>query len=84
MRRADGSRGIDHPRGLARVEPDTPNGLAVYAARRSGRRRQLKSQPLLRFAYISRFFLKNVTKKTQVGLKRHAIVTLGPLAGAAT
>ena len=33
MRRADGTRGIDHPRGLARVEPDTPNELVVYAAK---------------------------------------------------
>ena len=33
MRRADGTRGIDHPRGLARVEPDTPNELIVYAAK---------------------------------------------------
>jgi tetratricopeptide (TPR) repeat protein len=33
MRRSDGTRGIDHPRGLARVEPDTPNELVVYAAK---------------------------------------------------
>ena len=33
MRRADGTRGIDHARGLARVEPDTPNELVVYAAK---------------------------------------------------
>jgi tetratricopeptide (TPR) repeat protein len=33
MRRSDGTRGIDHARGLARVEPDSPNELIVYAAK---------------------------------------------------
>jgi len=33
MKRADGTRGVDPQRGLARIEPETPNELVVYAAK---------------------------------------------------
>jgi uncharacterized caspase-like protein len=33
MKRSDGTRGIDQQRGLARIEPNTPNELVVYAAK---------------------------------------------------
>jgi len=33
MRRHDGTRGVEHQRGLARVEPTAPNELVVYAAK---------------------------------------------------
>ena len=33
MKRSDGTRGIDQTRGLARIEPNTPNELVVYSAK---------------------------------------------------
>ena len=33
MKRSDGTRGVDQQRGLARIEPNTPNELVVYAAK---------------------------------------------------
>jgi hypothetical protein len=61
MRRADGSRGIDHPRGLVRVEPDTPDGW--LSMMRRGRRGN--SNHIFSFASPARVFSqKRDTKST--------------------